>query len=306
MELEFIEHLRQHLPLHPQLRLGVGDDAALLSLAAKSDCVVTTDLLAEGTHFLRGETSLARIGRKSLAVNISDIAAMAARPVAAVVSLLLPRDEAMSVAIGLYEGILPLATEFNVAIAGGDTNTWDGPLVVSVTVIGETTSRGALRRDGARPGDAIVVTGDLGGSRSGKQFDFTPRIAEALFLHQHYDLHAGMDVSDGLSLDLARMCAASGCGAMLDLAAIPLSAVAQQLAQADPNGPTALARALADGEDFELLLAMPLAEAERLVAEQPLTTPLTIIGSCIDQPGLWQASLEGELVPHEPLGYEHS
>jgi thiamine-monophosphate kinase len=305
MELEFIDTLRQRLPPHPQLRLGIGDDAALLKLAAESDCVVTTDLLAEGTHFVRGETSLARIGRKALAVNLSDLAAMAARPVAAVVALLLPRGDAMQIAVELYDGILPLAADFSMAIAGGDTNTWDGPLVVSVTAIGETTSRGALRRDGARPGDAIVVTGDFGGSRAGKQFDFTPRIAEALLLHERFQVHAGMDVTDGLSLDLSRLCSASGCGAMLDLQAIPISAAAQAMLHSDPSGPTPLARALGDGEDFELLLAVPPEEAARLVAEQPLEIQLTIIGSFIDQLGLWQPSLEGELVPHEPLGYRH-
>jgi thiamine-monophosphate kinase len=305
MELAFIEQLKQRLPPHPQLRLGVGDDAALLALAAGSDAVVTTDLLAEGTHFLRSEMLLPRIGRKALAVNLSDLAAMAARPVAAVIALLLPRDNALEIATALYDGLLPLAAEFGVAIAGGDTNTWDGPLVISVTAIGESTSRGPLRRDGAQPGDAIVVTGDFGGSGAGKQFDFTPRIAESLLLNERYELHAGMDVSDGLSLDLSRLCAASGCGAMLNLEAITISVSAREMSHADPNGPTALARALGDGEDFELLLAMPPDEAQRLVADQPLAVPLTIIGACIDQLGIWQQSLEGELVPHEPLGFQH-
>jgi thiamine-monophosphate kinase len=306
MELAFIESLKQRLPPHPQLRLGVGDDAALLALSAGQDAVVTTDLLAEGTHFVRGETSLARIGRKALAVNLSDLAAMAAQPVGVVISLLLPRAGALELATGVYEGILPLAAQFHVAIAGGDTNTWDGPLVLSITAIGETTARGPLRRDGARPGDAIVVTGDFGGSRAGKQFDFTPRIAEALLLHNRYDLHAGMDVSDGLSLDLSRMCAASGCGAMLDLQMIPISPAAQATSVGDANPFAALARALGDGEDFELLLAVPAAIAQQMVADQPLAVPLTIIGSFIDKPGLWQPSLEGDLAPHDPLGYQHS
>jgi thiamine-monophosphate kinase len=306
MELAFIESLKQRLPPHPQLRLGVGDDAALLALSAGRDAVVTTDLLAEGTHFLRSETSLARIGRKALAVNLSDLAAMAAQPVGVVISLLLHRDGALDIAMGLYEGILPLAEQFNVAIAGGDTNTWDGPLVLSITAIGETTSRGPLRRDGAQPGDAIIVTGDFGGSRAGKQFDFTPRIAEALVLNERYELHAGMDVTDGLSLDLSRLCSASGCGAMLELKSIPISPAAQALAAGDANPLAALAHALGDGEDFELLFAVPAAVAQQMIADQPLTVPLTIIGTFIDQPGLWQPSLDGDLVPHEPLGYEHS
>ena len=117
MELAFIETLRHRIPPHPQLRLGIGDDAAILAHAAGSDCVLTTDLLAEGTHYVRGETSLANIGRKALAVNLSDLAAMAARPVAALVSLLLPRACALETAVGLYDGILPLAADFSVAIA---------------------------------------------------------------------------------------------------------------------------------------------------------------------------------------------
>ena len=150
MERQFVEELRRQLPQHPQLRMGVGDDAAILQLAEKSRCVITSDLLADGTHFQLPDDDLRRIGRKALAVNLSDLAAMAARPVAAVLSLLLPRGSALATARQLYEGIVPLANEFGVAIAGGDTNCWDGTLAISVTAIGETTSHGVLQRDGAQ------------------------------------------------------------------------------------------------------------------------------------------------------------
>ena len=117
----------------------------------------------------------------------------------------------------LYEGLMPWPRSIDVAIAGGDTNSWDGPLVVSVTLVGEVTAPGPLPRSGARPGDAIVVTGKFGGSILGHHFDFEPRVDEAIWLNERYELHAGIDVSDGLSLDLSRLAAESGCGAVVEL-----------------------------------------------------------------------------------------
>ena len=310
MERQFIEHLRARLPTHPQLLLGVGDDAAILQLAQNRDCVVTSDLLAEGTHFVLPvddslDEILPRVGRKALAVNLSDLAAMAARPLAAVISLLLPKRNALAVAEGLYDGLLPLAEEFRTAIAGGDTNCWDGPLVISVTAIGKTTSHGPLRRDGAQPGDAILVTGDLGGSLAGKHLDFTPRVREALLLHQRYDLRAGMDISDGISLDLARLCEASGCGALLQSDAIPISDAAERIAKASKNGRTPFEHALSDGEDFELLLTAPASVAEQILRDQPLEIPITRIGEITEQAGVRIVDEAGAARDLTPAGYEH-
>jgi thiamine-monophosphate kinase len=303
MEAEFLSWLRSRLPAHPRLRLGVGDDAAILQLAQDGRCVVTSDMLNDGVDFLWGQCAGPLVGRKSLAVNLSDLAAMAARPLAAVISLALPRQHALAVACQLYEGLLPLADEFGVAIAGGDTNVWDGPLAISITAIGEATERGPLLRSGARPGDAILVTGRLGGSLLGRHFHFTPRVREALLLNERYALHAGIDISDGLSLDLSRLAQASGCGAVLELAALPLDDDAYRLAAQD--GATPCEHALADGEDFELLLAVPPDEARRLLADQPLPVPVTRIGSFLDQPGLWAADPDGQTQPLTPRGYEH-
>jgi thiamine-monophosphate kinase len=207
LESEFIHWLREHVPLHPRFPLGLRDDAALLSMAGRADIVLTTDLLTEGVDYHLASDDPRRIGRKALAANLSDLAAMAARPLAAFISLALPRQPAAAVgaplelAIALYEGLLPLAAEYDLAIAGGDTNTYDGPLVISAMLVGEVTARGPLTRSGGRPGDWLLVTGTLGGSILGHAFDFTPRVREALLLHERYDLHAGMDISDGLSLD---------------------------------------------------------------------------------------------------------
>ena len=221
MEAEFHRWLRGMCRLHARAPLGLSDDAAIFSLAGCADLVVTTDLVSDGVDFRLEQDDPRRVGRKALAVNLSDLAAMAARPLAAVVAVALPRDgcgtrTALDLAIAVYEGLLPLAAEFDLALAGGDTNTHDGPLVVCVTAFGESTERGPLTRSGGRPGDKLLVTGALGGSIAGHHFDFTPRVREALLLHERYELHAGMDISDGLALDLSRLAAESGCGAIVD------------------------------------------------------------------------------------------
>ncbi len=146
MESQFIAWLRERLSRHPQLMLGPGDDAAVLRLGERSNCVVTTDMLMDGVDFVLESTDPRRIGHKSLAVNLSDLAAMAARPLAAVVSVALPRQGGFDLGRELVEGMLPLAERYRVALAGGDTNSWDGPLVISVTAIGETTDCGPLVR----------------------------------------------------------------------------------------------------------------------------------------------------------------
>jgi thiamine-monophosphate kinase len=306
MEREFIDWLRTRLLPHNRLRLGPGDDAALVQLAQSADCVVTTDMLMDGVDFHLAEHDPRRIGRKALAVNLSDLAAMAARPVAAVVSLALPKTGGKQLAEELYEGLIPLAEEFDTTIAGGDTNSWNGPLAISITAIGETTSRGALLRSGAKPGDAILVTGSFGGSILGKHFDFTPRVREAILLNERYELHAGIDVSDGLSLDLFRLAEESRCGALLNFEAIPVSAAATELARHQADGSSPLDHALSDGEDFELILAVPSAEAARLLADQPLGVPVTKIGEFAPDRGLWRRMPDGSREPVVPRGYEHA
>ena len=303
MEAEFHRWLREHVPAHARAPLGLSDDAALLSLAGRADLIVTTDLLSDGVDFRLENDDPRRVGRKALAVNLSDLAAMAARPLAAVVAIALPRTgcgshTALDLAIALYEGLLPLAMEFDVALAGGDTNTHDGPLVLSVTALGQLTERGPLTRSGGRPGDKLLVTGKLGGSILGHHFDFTPRVREALLLHDRYELHAGMDISDGLALDLSRMAAESGCGAVVYADQLPLSEAAQCL----PHPPQ---RALGDGEDYELLLAVAVNVAEAILRDQPLDCLITCVGELVAEQGLWQSVGDGKRTPLEPKGWQH-
>jgi len=305
MESELIAYLRRRLPSHPMLRLGIGDDAAVLRRAGADDCVLTVDLLTDHVDFELAEVDPRRVGRKALAVNLSDLAAMAAEPLAGVVALVLPRQGGMELAVALYEGLLPLAEQYGVAIAGGDTNSWDGPLAVSVTLVGKVTPAGPLVRGGALPGDRIVVTGAFGGSILGHHLDFEPRVAEALTLAEAYELHAGIDVSDGLSIDLAHLAEESGCGATIEIEAVPLADAAFRLVDRLGDGSTPWEHALSDGEDFELILAVPPEEADRMLAEQPLDVPLTSIGRFVEEPGLWQRDARGARRPLVARGYQH-
>lgn len=263
-ELAYIDWLRQRTPPDPRVPLGPGDDTA--AVLTSNLTLITTDMLLEGSCFLLEQAGPRRIGRKALAVNLSDIAAMAGRPVAAVVSLGLPQQGGLALAQELYLGMRELADAFGVAIVGGDTNSWVGKLVVSVTLLGQPTGSGPVRRDGAKPGDWLLVTGPLGGSIHGKHLDFTPRVREAQALHATADLHAMIDISDGLAADLAHICNASGCSAVIDAQAVPIaSAVA-----AHPDARTPLEHALYDGEDFELLVAVDPTDGQRLIATQPI------------------------------------
>ena len=306
MERQFISWLRHRLPPHPLLRLGPGDDAAVLNTAHLEQCVLTVDLLTDHVDFELSEVDARRVGRKALAVNLSDLAAMASQPLAGVVALALPREGGMDLAKALYEGMLPLAQQYDLAIAGGDTNSWDGPLAISITLLGSVTGRGPLCRDGARPGDRIIVTGSFGGSILGRHLDFEPRVGEALALHARYELHAGIDVSDGLSLDLAHILDESRCGAVIGADAIPIADDARLLAEKLADGSTPLEHALGDGEDFELVLAVPPQVARRMLAEQPLAVPLSDIGEFVAEPGLWIEEAGGNRRPLAPRGWEHA
>jgi thiamine-monophosphate kinase len=303
MESEFIAWLRQRLPAHRRLAVGVGDDAALVRLDQGAEILVSVDVLTEGVDFRLDEVAAERVGRKALAVNLSDMAAMAARPVGVVVGVVLPRHNGLRLAQQLADGMIPLAEQFDVAFAGGDTNTWDGGLVISVTIFGEPTARGPLRRRGAQAGDVILVTGAFGGSILGHQFDFVPRVNEALVLHERYELHAGIDVSDGLSLDLSRLAAESDCGAAVRLDAIPIAAAAHELSGRDGRSP--LSHALGDGEDFELILAVSPDVARQMLDEQPVGVPLTAIGEFTAPRGLWQIDADSGKKPLAVTGFLH-
>jgi thiamine-monophosphate kinase len=313
MELEFMQWLRAHVPVSPDARLGLSDDAAVVSLAGHNDVIVTTDLLTDAVDFELGKHAPQRIGRQALAANLSDLAAMAAKPLAAFISLALPRTgganlTALELAIQLYEGLLPLAAEYDINIAGGDTNTYDGPLVLSVTALGTTTGGGPLTRSGGKVGDWLLVTGSLGGSILGHMLDFTPRVTEAMLLHQRYDLHAGIDISDGLALDASRLATASCCGAVILTDRVPISRDAIRLAEQDGSNDVtaaALEHALGDGQDFELLLATAPDVAQKILRDKPIDCLISQVGELIERPGLWQKSGATDVAPLKVSGWQH-
>jgi thiamine-monophosphate kinase len=299
-EFAFIDWLRRRTPTAGRVRIGPGDDAALLDWSPGPGVVVTTDMLLEGSCFRLAEAGPRRVGRKAMSVNLSDIAAMAARPVAAFISVGLPRAGGRDLAEQLYLGMREVADAFGVAVAGGDTDSWDGPLVVNVTLLGEPTPRGVVRRSGARPGDWLMATGSFGGSILGKHLDFTPRVHEALALHAAADLHAMIDVSDGLAADVGHICEESSCGAVLFAEAIPIADAAG--AMNDDRSP--LDHALGDGEDFELVFAVAPEDGRRLLAAPPAGVRLSRIGECVET-GFWLEE-NGARRPLPPRGYVHA
>jgi len=300
MEQSFVAWAKMRARRLPQVKLGIGDDAAILQ-GSTDDWVVTTDTLMDGVHFISSEVSAERIGRKLVSVNLSDLAAMAAEPVAIFLSLCLPRSASQQVAADIYEGVCQVAERYQIALAGGDTNCWDGPLVLGLTAIGKTVDGLAWVRSGAQPGDAIVVTGPLGGSILGKHLDFEPRVELARLIRDKIAIHAAMDISDGLSTDLLRMCDASHCGAVLELADIPVTEQAKQLATT--SGKTPVEHALGDGEDFELLLAVAETDLQKLT-ELIGQSQCHRVGTFTSRTGLW--AREGSRIRQLPVtGYVH-
>ena len=298
-EFSYINWLRKRIPSHSSVLIGPGDDTAAMRVDGSRPLLITTDMLMEGSCFLLRDAGAHAVGRKALAVNLSDIAAMAGRPTAAVVSLGLPREGGQAIAEGLFEGMREIAEQVDVPIVGGDTNSWSGELVVSVTVLGEATGSGPVRRNGARPGDAIFVTGALGGSIRGKHLDFVPRVRESQLLHAMVGLSAMIDISDGLSRDLHHLCEESGCGALLDSAAVPISDAAIELAATSGKSP--LEHALGDGEDFELLFCVGAEDGERLRQHSPV--PVWQIGVMTEQGVELMRDGTRHVLPI--MGYEH-
>jgi thiamine-monophosphate kinase len=312
-EFPFIERIRKRARGCDRLTVPIGDDAACWEFPQPARCLVTTDMLMDGVHFRLSETPPQLVGRKALAVNLSDIAAMAGRPLAAFVSIAFPKNSGAQLPDGLYDGLLELADAYGTVVAGGDTNAWDGPFVISVTVIGEATAKGPVTRSGARSGDWIFVTGELGGSLVSsrgiqkipgnwdRHLTFPPRVNEALQLHEAADLHAMIDLSDGLASDLPHILDESGVGATLHAERIPVS----NAALSTSDGRTPLEHALADGEDFELCFAVSPADGERLMIDAPIALKLSHIGTITAERNCELVAADGTRSPLARCGWEH-
>jgi len=279
----------------------IGDDAAVIG-----DKIITVDMLTEGVDFILADIDPQWIGRKALAVNLSDIAAMGGVPRWIFMAVALPRTGALGLAEQILTGMQPLIDNYHLILAGGDTNTWDGGLVISIMLIGNAAKKGVFHRNGGKAGDRILVTGKLGGSILRHQFFFEPRINEALYLNEHYNIHSAIDISDGLTLDLHRLATESRLGATLYELAVPITEDAVTLSRRSGRSP--LEHALSDGEDFELLFSIAPQEAEILLTLQPLQSlgvTLYEIGELTADVGLRMVTADGVTVPLPPQGFEH-
>ena len=312
----------------PGVTVGIGDDAAVVD-TGRHDTVLTTDMLVEGVHFDRDSASAHDIGHKALTVNVSDVAAMGGSPRFGLVSIGIPPDAETSWVMELYGGIREAAGEYGMAVIGGDTNR-AGKIVLSVTVVGVIARNHAVTRSGARPGDRLAVTGSLGAAAGGLRLaqsdphhvrealasDWGRRLVQAHLRPQarvgeaetlaSAGATAMIDLSDGLALDLSRLCAESGVGATLVLADIPVADGLEDLAKTFDGKLDPLELALHGGEDYELLAALPadaVQEAAERIAEH-FGTGLSVIGTVTEE-GLRAVGEDGTERPLEPKGWDH-
>ena len=303
-EFTFIDWIRARTKSRKRMLVGPGDDCCIFSVAPDGRVAATTDMLLEGTHFDLRTTSAFDVGWKSVGVSLSDVAAMGMEPVALLAAVGLPDRSRRQFAREMYRGMRALADKFGVPIAGGDVTSWKQSLtVVCTTALGRCVGARPVLRSGARPGDVILVTGELGGSLSGKHARFLPRVAEGIAIARGFSPHAMMDISDGLSSDLAHICVESKVGAIVDELLVPVSAAARKMAKKD--GRTPIDHALNDGEDFELVVTLSAKQAKRLVAKKLCGTKVTIIGRIVKGGGMRLRTTDGRERTLQPGGYEH-
>jgi thiamine-monophosphate kinase len=306
-EFELISKLTKSLPTNSWVVAGAGDDCAVLDSGQPGRYLLfKTDAVVQGIHFTE-DADPVRVGHKALARCLSDIAAMAGRPIAALVTIALPKTFQTAYVEKLYEGMSNLARQHGVAIVGGETTTNPERVLISISLLGDVATDRCILRSGAKAGDALFVPGDLGGSISERHLHFEPRIKEAYWLAQNFPIHAMIDLSDGLAGDLRHILDATEVGAEIRAASVPVSRAAKLQAKLKPNGKTPLVAALTDGEDFELLFTAASKDAVALLDGWKKQFPhvhLTCIGKITAAHGLKIRDEHGvrELNVH---GYTH-
>ena len=306
--------------------VGIGDDAAVLDIGGDELLVATCDAQVEDIHFRLRSLSSYDLGRRALAVNLSDLAAMGARPRFALVSLLLPPALEVAVIDGIYAGLQAEATQFHLAVVGGNIARNAERLIVDITLLGTGRRGRLLRRDQARPGDVVMVTGSLGTAAAGvllaedaqlaarvpaetltavrrAQSVPTPRIAAGQWLAEH-EITTAIDISDGLAADLAHICAASHVGVQLDADALPVDPAVTTVAGQAGRDPQDLA--LFGGEDYELLFTVPADRAPTLAQELFSATGVvaTAIGT-MNADGQSTLVRQGRTIPLVTRGWDH-
>lgn len=292
-EFGLIGRIRERFPA-PEGVTGIGDDCAVIPQRSGQDTLVSTDMLVEGTHFLRDRVFPYQLGWKSAAVNLSDIAAMGGQPTATFLSVALPPDLEADWMGEFLRGYAEISARFGAALLGGDTTASPDRICINVAVLGECPAGAARLRSAAQAGDLVCVTGTLGDSAAGlkailegvdqnadiqtlieRHYLPLPRVAEGLRLAATPGVHAMMDISDGIGSDLYHILEASGMGAVIDVPALPLSPALQRVCAR--LGWDAAALATGGGEDYELLFTCTPE------AEKTLDVPHTVIGACVKQ-----------------------
>jgi len=296
-EIKFIENIRARASGGGKgVVAGIGDDAAVLRHNSRRHLLWAADMLLEGVHFCLKDAPLNKIGRKAVAVNISDIAAMGGIPKYVTISIGVPTYITPSKLNRIYDGIFEICKKYGISLVGGDTNKSD-KLVIDVSIIGFVEKKRLILRRGAKKGDIVLVTGPIFDGRK-NHLDFVPRLKEARFLSGKYKISSMIDVSDGIALDVGRICNQSGVGCVISEEAVPLS---ENLAIKD---------AFYYGESFELLFTMPPKEARRLFvdlsAKRVFKKVFFVIGEITNKnKGRYSRGKEGVLKKLKMEGYKH-
>jgi thiamine-monophosphate kinase len=266
-----VQRLIRAAPLGDEVVAGPGDDCAVVKGIRRGELsLLKTDAMVEGVHF-EGSSPPRLVGRKALARVLSDVAAMGGRPGQALVTLILPSTTPVAWVDGVYAGLYQLARLHGVSVVGGET-TRGYERILSVTLTGTVAAAKWAARGGGEKGDVILVTGKLGGSIEGRHFKFEPRLEQGQWLVEHFPVHAMMDISDGLAKDLPRLAGAAGLGFQVEFDRLPR------------HRGCSVAQAWGDGEDYELLLAVPRRCVERLLGqwrERFPRVPLTAVGELV-------------------------
>ena len=330
-ELEIISHIKRRARRSGDVRVGIGDDAAVVDLGGDADMIACSDLMVEGVHFRTAWSEPALIGRKSLAVTLSDVAAMGGAPRFAMVSIAIAKGLATGFVEELFEGIFAMADAAGVFVIGGDTSSSRDSLFIDTSVIGQCGKGEAVTRSGARAGDRIFVTGTLGASMLGlhllergtrlgaegvsdekdrlrrqailKHLAPEPRLGLGRAIGEHRLATAMIDISDGLSTDLWHVLEESRCGALISAEAIPIDESAVSLAE--EMGEAAIDLALDGGEEYELLFtARPENESRIIAISDSLGVPVTAIGEITGDVGL-RLERGGRITPLPARGFQH-
>ncbi len=326
-EFELIKLLTHDLPGTPQLVVGVGDDCSVYEISKNRYLLATCDMLIEGVHFSKRTASPFLIGCKAMACSLSDIAAMGGEPLFALVSIGLPETTTEEFVQDLYVGIRSMCRDYQVVLAGGDTVRSPDKIVIDVSMIGECPGGTFVLRSGAKAGDAIVVTGSLGDSAAGldllegKLSDSDterrselieahlapePRCEQGKYLAENFEIHAMIDLSDGLAGDLAHICESSKLGARVHADKLPVSKTLADFCW--NSGVNPLQYALSGGEDYELLFTLAPRELKRLMSEWPeeFDVPLVHIGE-MDKAvtGIHLVATDGSGRPLDVRSFEH-